>query len=190
MLALFRAYINLLPYKHLGIVRDEKVYIHLGLFQCMFIDIVIPKNNESAFILMAKRLGIHGICFLYKGKAKDSAKGISGSYEKVNGVFVARIDGYAITFDAQTPDQIPQQGITGISFSSIASPVGMRNAARNIRLCRKGHHAIAVASLAEKPYEMRSPHDFASLLVCLGMSPGEAKKSLALIAGLLGRRNI
>ncbi len=34
----------------------------------MFVDIVIPRDNEEDFILMAERLGIDGLCFLYSEK--------------------------------------------------------------------------------------------------------------------------
>jgi hypothetical protein len=35
------------------------------------IDIVLPKNNEKAFIIMAEKLGLKGLVFLYSAKPKD-----------------------------------------------------------------------------------------------------------------------
>ena len=37
----------------------------------MFIDLVLPKNNEKEFIEIADRLGINGMCFIYKFKNKN-----------------------------------------------------------------------------------------------------------------------
>ncbi|MFH1181921.1 MAG: RNase P subunit p30 family protein [Candidatus Woesearchaeota archaeon] len=158
----------------------------------MFVDLIIPKNNEKSFIAMAERLGIHGLCFLYKGKPKaaDGKNLFSGTYQKANGLFVASINETSVVFGAVIPDQLPRQGFAGVSFSEISNPSKMKNAAKNIRLCRKGKIGIVAASLATKPYEMRSPHDFSSLLICLGMTPGEAKKALSSAAELLGCRNI
>lgn len=50
----------------------------------MFIDIVIPKDNEEKFVLMAKRLGLSGLCFLYSKKdyavGKEKVEGLSKKY--------------------------------------------------------------------------------------------------------------
>lgn len=37
----------------------------------MFIDLVLPKSNEKEFIEIADKLGISGICFIYKFKNKN-----------------------------------------------------------------------------------------------------------------------
>jgi RNase P/RNase MRP subunit p30 len=150
----------------------------------MFIDIVIPKNNEKAFISMAEKLGIQGLVFLYKSRPKD-CKHSSGIYQRENGMFVAVVNNVKISFDAQTPDQLQEQGYFGVSFSSISGN-GMKNAARNIRLCRKSKITVVAASLATTPFGMRSPHDFSSLLVCLGMTPGDAKKALGGLSEIIG----
>jgi hypothetical protein len=158
----------------------------------MFIDIVIPKNNEKALIAMAERLGISGLCFLYKSKhdSKGNAKCFSGTYQKSNGLILANLGGTSIVFDASLPEQLPREGFAGVSFSEISKPARMKNSAKSIRLCRIGKLGVIAASLASKPYELRSPHDFSSLLISLGMTPGEAKKALSSAAEILGCRNI
>jgi hypothetical protein len=150
----------------------------------MFIDIVIPQNNEKAFISMAGKLGIQGLVFLYKSAPKD-CKHSSGIYQRENGMFVAVINKVKVAFDAQTPDQFQEQGYLGVSFSTISGK-GMKNAARNIRLCRKSKIKVVAASLATTPFGMRSAHDFSSLLVCLGMTPGDAKKALGELSEIIG----
>lgn len=158
----------------------------------MFIDMVIPKNNEKDLIAMAERLGIHGLCFLYKNRkeVKAAPNIFSGTYKKANGLFTASINETNIVLDASLPEQLPKGGFAGISFSEISKPSRMKNAAKNIRLCRKGKISVIAASLATKPYEMRSPHDFSSLLISLGMTPGDAKKAINSASELLGCRNI
>jgi hypothetical protein len=138
---------------------------------------------------MAQRLGINGLCFLYKNKreAKGSFKVFSGTYQKANGLFVANINGTSVVFNAVIPEQLPKDGFAGVSFSEISNPSKMKNAAKNIRLCRKGKIKVVAASLATKPYELRSPHDFSSLLVCMGLTPGEAKNALNSAAEILGK---
>ncbi|MAE43046.1 hypothetical protein CMO93_04695 [Candidatus Woesearchaeota archaeon] len=49
---------------------------------------------------------------------------------------------------------------------------------QNIKLCRKYGVKMIIASFAEKPFEMRSPHDLASLFLKLGMGQKEVKESL------------
>ena len=53
---------------------------------------------------------------------------------------------------------------------------------QNIALCRKYKVSTAIASFAQSPVEMRSPHDLAALFTVIGMHPLEAKNSLASLA--------
>ncbi len=47
----------------------------------MFIDLVLPKNNEKEFIEIAERLSIDGLCFIYKFKNKND---FLQNQEKIN----------------------------------------------------------------------------------------------------------
>ena len=49
-----------------------------------FVDIVIPKNNESEFVDIAKRLNIHHLCFLYDTKVFLEKKKIIEGLNKKN----------------------------------------------------------------------------------------------------------
>ncbi|MBR9676944.1 hypothetical protein GOV04_02290 [Candidatus Woesearchaeota archaeon] len=49
---------------------------------------------------------------------------------------------------------------------------------QNIKFARKFQFKTKIASFASNPYSMRAPKDLISLFISLGMSPGEAKKSL------------
>ena len=49
---------------------------------------------------------------------------------------------------------------------------------QNVRFCRKYGVGMRLASMAKDPYEMRAPKDMMSFGVCIGMSPGEAKRAL------------
>jgi len=70
----------------------------------------------------------------------------------------------------------------GFSFQDILKArepaVIMGRMAQNINLYRKHKLGCVFASLAQEPYDMRSPADLASLLVCLGMQPNKAKECL------------
>lgn len=73
----------------------------------------------------------------------------------------------------------------GFSFRSIlnSSPVQRAQVIgrlkQNIRLARKYKVNTIVASFAESPFEMRSPHDLMNLFTVFGMHPKEAKDSLS-----------
>ena len=47
----------------------------------MFTDLVLPKDNEKEFIEIAERLGIEGVCFVYKFKNKND---FLQNQEKIN----------------------------------------------------------------------------------------------------------
>ena len=49
---------------------------------------------------------------------------------------------------------------------------------QNIMLCRKYKVQQAIASFAEKPYELKSPNDLQSFLIAMGMDIPKAKASL------------
>ena len=49
---------------------------------------------------------------------------------------------------------------------------------QNIKFCRKYKVKMILASFADDPYLMRSPHDLSSLGIILGMHPKEASDSL------------
>jgi len=55
---------------------------------------------------------------------------------------------------------------------------------QNIILARKFKFNTAIASFAKSPYHMRASHDMISFLTTLGMTPGDAKKSIELPAKL------
>ncbi len=73
----------------------------------------------------------------------------------------------------------------GFSFSSILNAHGIKRGMllgrmkQNVHLCRKYKVQAAIASFAESPYQMRSPKDLISFGAILGMTPEEAKNSLA-----------
>jgi len=79
--------------------------------------------------------------------------------------------------------------MVGFSFRKILhaknKPVLFGRIAQNIRLCRKYKVQTIIASFANSPYEMRSPHDIISFFSCLGMHPKEAKDSLNSILKLV-----
>lgn len=72
----------------------------------------------------------------------------------------------------------------GFSFRSVLDASSVQRAQiigrlkQNIRLARKYKVKTIVASFAQSPYEMRSPHDLANFFTVLGMHPKEAKDSL------------
>lgn len=72
----------------------------------------------------------------------------------------------------------------GFSFRSILNSSSVQRAQiigrlkQNIRLARKYRVKTIIASFAESPFEMRSPHDLANFFAVLGMHPKEAKDSL------------
>jgi len=74
--------------------------------------------------------------------------------------------------------------IIGFSFSSLLNTDGklrsqiLGRMMQNIRLCRKYKVKTAIASFAEKPYDMRPCPDLKSVLISLGMHPAEASDSL------------
>ena len=75
----------------------------------------------------------------------------------------------------------------GINFNTIlksgpaVKAVILGRIRQNIALMRKYRLKTALASLANDPFEMRSPHDLASFAVSLGMHPKEARDSLKLV---------
>jgi len=54
----------------------------------------------------------------------------------------------------------------------------MGRMSQNIKLCKKSHTIMTIASMARTPYQMRSPHDLHALFCVLGMHPSEAKEAL------------
>lgn len=72
----------------------------------------------------------------------------------------------------------------GFSFRSVLDSSSVQRAQiigrlkQNIRLARKYKVKTIVASFAQSPFEMRSPHDLANFFTVLGMHPKEAKDSL------------
>jgi RNase P/RNase MRP subunit p30 len=72
----------------------------------------------------------------------------------------------------------------GFSYSSIIgtkkfmSPI-MGKMMQNIRLCRKYKVKTIIASFAENPFELRHPHDIASVFRVMGMDSGQIKDSFS-----------
>ena len=74
--------------------------------------------------------------------------------------------------------------IIAFSFSSLLAVNGVTRSIilgrmrQNIHLCKKYHNQICLASLAESPYEMRSPLDLIAFGALIGLHPSEAKKAV------------
>lgn len=51
---------------------------------------------------------------------------------------------------------------------------------QNIKLCRKYGVRMVLASFAQEPYDMRSPHDLVALGLTMGMHPKEARAAVGL----------
>jgi len=72
----------------------------------------------------------------------------------------------------------------GFSYSSLfnkkpeTSSLIMGRMMQNIALCRKYKVKTAIASFAPSPYELRAPHDIASMFAVLGMDRKKVKESL------------
>ncbi len=72
----------------------------------------------------------------------------------------------------------------GFDFGSLIEATDIKRAVligrmkQNTRFCRKYKVKTVIASFADNPYKMRSPHDLVSFGITLGMHPSEAKKSL------------
>lgn len=72
----------------------------------------------------------------------------------------------------------------GFSYSSLFSKnpqtasLIMGRMMQNIALCRKYQVKTAIASFAKSPYELRAPHDIASLFAVLGMDGKKIKESM------------
>jgi len=78
--------------------------------------------------------------------------------------------------------------IVGFSFSMLLNSERLRRSVlmgrfnQNIRLCRKYKVNTAFASFAREPYELRAEHEFLSLARALGMGPGDAQLSIAMLS--------
>ncbi|MBN2454419.1 hypothetical protein JXB11_02640 [Candidatus Woesearchaeota archaeon] len=165
----------------------------------MFVDLVIPERNEKAFIEMGGKLGVGGICFLYKsasdfrriGKLKSAFPIFAATFRRKGSTVFARLKSKELCFDAESRD-FPQGAIPGFSFCFLSDsknlPARIKSVRRSVKAHRKGNRFL-IASLAKNPYSMRSHHDLMSLFVCLGMLPGEAKKAASLAAVLLSAEN-
>jgi hypothetical protein len=163
----------------------------------MFVDIVCPKKNEKEFIRMAEKLGIEGVCFLYRSssdfqrirKLKSQMPLFAASFQKRRSSMIVRLSGKEVFFDIDTTKQQP--ALFGFSFSSLSSsknfPARIAVIRKSVRLCRKTS-GFLIASLAKSPSLMRSRHELLSLFVCLGMTPGEAKRAINLTGEILSGR--
>jgi hypothetical protein len=71
----------------------------------------------------------------------------------------------------------------GISLGEIKNfrrrEIVMGRIMQNIHLCRKYKVKMVLASFAQRPEQMRSPHDLRSLGVVLGMHPKEAQQAMS-----------
>jgi len=204
----------------------------------MFIDLVLPKNNEKEFIEIAERLKINGLCFVYSFKNKEDflkknekmknlqekteiklfsgiiadSRNISKA-KKLSKIVIYKSTGNDrhaieksktnIIFDLETVaarDSMHHRNsglnqilcrlanknniMIGFSFSGILNTDGITKSQilgrmmQNIRLCRKYKVKAAIASFAEKPYDMRPCPDLKSVFISLGMHPKEANDSL------------
>lgn len=72
--------------------------------------------------------------------------------------------------------------VIGYSLASLKDSKKLGRIKQNIKLCRKHKAEQAAFSLADNPYKMRNPNDMIGLFIVLGMTPGEAKKSLEAIS--------
>ena len=63
----------------------------------------------------------------------------------------------------------------GFSFSDALKKGVMARMKQNIRFCRKYKVNMVLASFAQNPWQMRSPHDLKAWGISMGMKPGEAK---------------
>ncbi len=72
----------------------------------------------------------------------------------------------------------------GFNFNDVLHsqnrPLLMGKMMQNIRLCRKYKVKMIIISGAQNPHELRFPQELTSFGICLGMTPGEAKKALNL----------
>ena len=74
----------------------------------------------------------------------------------------------------------------GFSYSSLfsknttVSSLFMGRMMQNINLCQKYNIKTAIGSFSDKPFEMRAPHDMASLFSMLGMGGKNIKESTTL----------
>ena len=70
----------------------------------------------------------------------------------------------------------------GFNFNDVLISKNRRNILSkmmlNVRLCRKYKVKVVLCSGAKNELEMRMPRDLISFGVCIGMTPGEAKKTL------------
>lgn len=81
--------------------------------------------------------------------------------------------------------------IIAFSFSAMLNSANQQKIIgrimQNIKLCRKYKAKTAIASFAEEPYGMRSPHDLKSFLLSFGMDTASAKKSIEAAAELFSQ---
>jgi len=151
----------------------------------MFVDIVVPKNNEKELVKMAARLGIDGLCFLYTSpsdtrraeKLNADMQIFTTSLQKPTGIAISKKDVNAdVAFDLDDIPSVSKR--VGFSFSAVAQAKHMsrhiRKIQKQIKMCRGKSIEIVLASLAGNPYDMRSAHDMLSLFICFGLTPGEA----------------
>lgn len=75
--------------------------------------------------------------------------------------------------------------IAGFSYNVLVNsdeaqiPVIAGRMRQNINLCQKYKVKNIIASFAEKPFDLRAPHDVSSLFKLLGMNEGNIKNSLS-----------
>ncbi len=194
----------------------------LKLLLNMKIDIVLPNNNENAFVVMAKRLGFDGLIFLYdkypstdcaikdfkcwkgcvaknvqqlqKLKKFDFIFSKSGraffENKKIHFIYGVETDSGkdATHYRATGLNQVlcklakDTNKTLCISFNDLLKArrreLLVGRMVQNLRFYKKFKVKVQIASFATKPFEMRAPRDLVAFGITLGMSPGDAKKSI------------
>lgn len=205
----------------------------------MFVDIVLPKNNEAEFVEIALKLGIKKLYFLYdfddyeeektqkklnlilENKNMQIETGFIANQKNINKTskqsrfLVAKssdkdrffIESGKIKIiygfeETQRKDYLHQRAsglnhvicdmlkknnvAVGFSYSSLFNKNNQvislltGRMMQNIVLCQKYKVKIITGSFADKPFDLRSPHDIMSLFTMLGMDGKIVRESLIL----------
>ena len=169
----------------------------------MFVDICFPNENEPDFIETGKKINIKSLCFIYEKLPKVS---ISYSMRTFSGILLGKPSKGDIIltnrFDTISKNKkvhyyyegisrinqvlikklVMQEKLVGVSFNyllrCLKKPEKLEDLRLFIKLCRKYHARIFVASFARTPYELRSKLQIMSILHFLGMDTKTQKEAV------------
>ena len=155
---------------------------------------------------MALRLGLYGLAFYYESPRKPQVEsrglriltaGPKGADIIVSNFSEARREtkivlGVTQALRHSDYKELSRKG-TAICFpfaeliSAHNRFAAIEKIIRNIKLCRKHHASIAIATFSQDPYIMRSPMELKGLFLTLGMDTKQVKAALGVVWGIFDK---